>query len=336
VGILSATNPQGLTTHYLYDDFNRLALIKDNNFNIVKTYNYAYKDIVASVSPITTAATSLITSTQNIGYNVSNSATVVTTGGSGNFEYDWTLKNSYGVVLVNSNDAGATFTYTPMTVGQLTLECITTDLETYKSTTSTKTINCVYLPIVATSIIIDGSTDYGMNSNATISATGGSFGYVYSWYLKNATGNVLESSVNMNSAKFNFSCNEIGTLTLECVVKDTITNNQLAVIQSITCNYPPLSLTVIANDSYYSYNQLTCGADVCSGTATVNISGGSGNYQIISWKYMMSEGQIMEEIETSNEFTFYNYWHGNFIIQCEIQDTTTGIHYTASKNISVN
>ena len=336
VGILSATNPQGLTTHYLYDDFNRLALIKDNNYNIVKTYNYAYKDIVASVPPNTTTATSLITSTQNIGYNVSNSATVVTTGGSGNFEYDWTLKNSYGVVLVNSNDAGATFTYTPMTVGQLTLECITTDLETYKSTTTTKTINCDYLPIVATSIIIDGSTDYGTSSNATISATGGSGLYVYSWYLKNVTGNVLESSVNVNSPKFNFSCTEIGNLTLECVVRDTITNNQLTVTQPITCNYPPLSLTVIANDSYYSYNQSTCGADVCSGTATVNISGGSGNYQIISWKYMTSEGQIMEQIETSNEFIFYNYWHGNFIIQCEIEDTTTGIHYTASKNISVN
>jgi len=338
VGILSAINPQGLTTRYLYDDFNRLAVIKDNNYNIVKTFNYAYKDVGASFPPNTTTTISaLITSAQNISYNVSNLATIVATGGSGNFEFDWTLKNPYGEVLVNGINAGATFTYIPTTLGQLTLECIITDLETYKSTLSTKTINCDYLPLVANSINIDGRTDYGMNSNATISATGGSGMYVYSWYLKNATGNVLKSSENSNSPQFNFSCTEIGNLTLECVVKDNLTNNQLTVTKSITCDYPPLSLTVIADDSYHSYDAVNCGPDVCSGTATVNISGGSGNYQIISWKYRLGEeGQIMEEMENTNEFTFYNYWHGSFTIQCDIQDTTTGIYYTAYKNISVN
>ncbi|WP_131539944.1 RHS repeat domain-containing protein [Pedobacter nototheniae] len=44
IGITSQTDPKGLTTFYEYDGFGRLNLIKDQNGNIIKTYDYHYKN----------------------------------------------------------------------------------------------------------------------------------------------------------------------------------------------------------------------------------------------------------------------------------------------------
>ena len=43
VGMNSMTNPQGITTRYYYDEFNRLQNVKDNNYKILKSFNYNYK-----------------------------------------------------------------------------------------------------------------------------------------------------------------------------------------------------------------------------------------------------------------------------------------------------
>lgn len=42
VGMTSETDPQGRTTYYEYDSFQRLSVIKDFNNHILKTYNYHY------------------------------------------------------------------------------------------------------------------------------------------------------------------------------------------------------------------------------------------------------------------------------------------------------
>lgn len=43
IGISSETDSRGLTTYYIYDNLNRLSLIKDNNTNIIKKFCYNYK-----------------------------------------------------------------------------------------------------------------------------------------------------------------------------------------------------------------------------------------------------------------------------------------------------
>lgn len=43
VGITSSTDPKGMTTYYEYDNFQRLKNIKDQNGNIIKSYDYQYK-----------------------------------------------------------------------------------------------------------------------------------------------------------------------------------------------------------------------------------------------------------------------------------------------------
>ena len=44
VGMTSMTDAKGLTTYYGYDGFQRLKTIKDREGNILKNYNYHYKD----------------------------------------------------------------------------------------------------------------------------------------------------------------------------------------------------------------------------------------------------------------------------------------------------
>ncbi|HTH56432.1 MAG TPA: RHS repeat domain-containing protein [Cyclobacteriaceae bacterium] len=44
VGITTATDPNGQTVYYQYDDLNRLKSVKDFNGNVVKRFDYQYKD----------------------------------------------------------------------------------------------------------------------------------------------------------------------------------------------------------------------------------------------------------------------------------------------------
>ena len=44
IGMTSTTDPNGYITHYIYDSFGRLQTIRDFDWNVIKHYNYSYRD----------------------------------------------------------------------------------------------------------------------------------------------------------------------------------------------------------------------------------------------------------------------------------------------------
>jgi len=44
IGITSMSDPNNVTTYYEYDALGRLKFIKDSNHDVVKRYEYHYKD----------------------------------------------------------------------------------------------------------------------------------------------------------------------------------------------------------------------------------------------------------------------------------------------------
>lgn len=50
VGVTSQTTPNGLTTYYEYDDFNRLSIMKDHNGKVLKKYEYKYQESISNTN----------------------------------------------------------------------------------------------------------------------------------------------------------------------------------------------------------------------------------------------------------------------------------------------
>jgi hypothetical protein len=99
-------------------------------------------------------------------------------GGSGNFTYNWYLKNSSGVILANATNATNSFTYNCWQAGTLTIQCDVIDNTTSQVTTRTTTVTCS--PVVISSCNFSLLTGYsGISNNITSSGTVVSFSLVF-------------------------------------------------------------------------------------------------------------------------------------------------------------
>ena len=88
--------------------------------------------------------------------------------------------------------------------------------------------------------VVLGASQYKIDSigSATCNVNGGSGDYTYSWYLKNSSNTILQSSINSLSNKFSFVCSQAGTLTLQCVLIDNQTEQTATINQSVICIDP--------------------------------------------------------------------------------------------------
>lgn len=145
IGLISKTDPRGVTTNYTYDTFNRLYLARDNNKNIVGKYNYAYQNQTqennsnGGYAPI---SASIQLNSSSYLYGATGTASLTVSGGTGSYTYNWYVKDNSGNVLASTLNTNATthnFTCNQTTL--ITVQCVITDAQTGSTFSTYQNIN---------------------------------------------------------------------------------------------------------------------------------------------------------------------------------------------------
>ena len=202
----------------------------------------------------------------------------------------------------------------------------------YQNVPETNITSGTNVPMTGT-IIKSDNTYLNINTVATITLSGGSGNFGYKWYLKNSVGTVLQSVIDAGSTQFNFTSAVTGTLTLQCDVIDYLTNSTVTITKQITCGYAPIIATIITNGTTFTSNQVS-GTGSITGTASMSINGGSGNFGY-SWALYNSSNSIIQRGSLTT-FDFICPTAGSYKIECYIHDYPGGTGYTATKNITCN
>jgi len=248
--------------------------------------------------------------------NNTGNGTITPSGGSGNYLYYWYLKNSGGTTL----QSGTTnpFTFTCSQTGTLTVQFVTVDKTSGQTLIDYKTVPCYAPPTV--SIQVESNYYLLNNTGSAIAYTGGGSGsHSYSWSLKNNSGTILQTGT---SSSFSYTCSQVGTLTVQCVVTDNTTGQTGTATNTVICYAAPTA-SVTIGASYYMLNG--------TGSATVAAGSGSGNFSY-AWSLKNSSGTVLQT-STSSSFSYTCSQVGILTVQCVVTDNTTGQTTTDTKTV---
>lgn len=86
------------------------------------------------------------------------------------------------------------------------------------------------------------SSYYTGSYSFTVTTNGGSGEYEYLWTLKNASGSVVyTSTTNVPAISITFS--QLGTMSLSCIVRDVVTQEEVDCVKSIVVTIPPVEFS---------------------------------------------------------------------------------------------
>lgn len=302
-GLLSATSPEGIKTYYEYhNSYGALKEIKDHNGNLLSSYDYhryPYEQIDVDLNVYA------IYYINNL--NLQTEFKAVTLGGSSNFTYIWSLKRGGTVIsgTQNNNSFKALFTEE----GQHTLTCIIKDNTTGSQVEQIKTFEVQYTEIQA-SIWPSISNEYYVPDPASFSirATGGSGKFNYSWILKDASDNIVNSVTNQTVSTFTANFVKSGQHNLCCIVKDTKTGKTFETYKSI--NVSPLKLT-IPTAGYYIMNDTP--------SFSIRVEKGSGSYSY-KWDLKDSQSNTVLQESTNSIFKTNPLKNNRVTLGCTVKD----------------
>lgn len=206
-------------------------------------------------------------------------------GGSGSYGFSWSVTGG----TISSGQGTANVTVVSNTGAAATVTCTITDtvLGGTKSAGGSVTAKALSASLSPTSVS-GASTSVGVQTNTTsVSVSGGSGSYSFEWRLRNGNGpNIIASRQGTAVGQFEAAPAPGSTVTAlwYCRVTDNVTGtfvdtNDVSV--SITRNYTSMSVSV--SPASLSGSSTSEPVDT-TGSATVNVSGGSGDFSF-QWIY---------------------------------------------------
>lgn len=160
-GIVSVKNQRGIIQYYDYDASGRLKVIYNNDKKKLTEFEYKYKDYPLSSNnssgnetPLTLTLSSIA---ERYAKNETPTVSVSHQGGSGQYSYNWIIKNVFGFTDFNKI-GGKSIQLTFSSMGNSTLYCFVTDLETQETYEVSKNIYIGSSPIKFSNIVSNYTT----------------------------------------------------------------------------------------------------------------------------------------------------------------------------------
>lgn len=322
IGVTSISDSRGYTSFYYYDDFNRLANIKDEIGNIIEAFDYNYsQEIPLGYDPLS-ADISYGSATNDHQWFL---ADVI--GGSGDYSYAWFEGIDASSTDFEVNTSGTNDTY------QLIVACdtvkyiklVVTDNVTGEVTQQTKVNNnaCSYAPLTG-DIAYGTHTNTWQNFSALVS--GGSGDFSYAWFEgigDSSTDFEGTPSGNGNTYQLMVDCGN--TQYVKLVITDTVTGEIVEVVKvndNTTCDYPPLN-------AYITYGP----SNDTSQWFYSSVGGGSGNYTLAWYKGIGSSSTNFENTPSSTASSYQVSAPCSLLryVKLVVTDTVTGLTDTKIK-----
>lgn len=307
VGMIESTDPKGTILTYSYDEFNRLKDITDSNGAIINRYSYNYAEYNSSELDLI-----LLTSSQYTQYS-SPSFQIKINNGSGNYSYNWVLKDGANNTLGSATSNSFSYFFTK--TGKATLSCTVKDNINSKQKIITRTFEIVIpekLEIVDDILVSSDNNvlDFGENVGFQVLTKGGSGSRVYSWILKDYSGKIL---ANSDERVFNVALKKAGKINVICTVKDVYTNEQASKEKTLTVGAPPsIEWVITPSENQFGLNRTE--------NFNVLIKGGSGNFSY-NWELKnITTGKVLNT--GANQYFSVKFSElGKMQLICKVKDT---------------
>ncbi|MDR1715710.1 MAG: hypothetical protein LBS20_07680 [Prevotella sp.] len=143
VGIISSTDPMGISTFYEYDETGRLRAAFDNKRNIVNKNTYKYKNNPSSAGYPMQIAFESIPDNLDMAAAVYYTFRVLKSGGPNQFYYRWKIQDDIGQIIANQITTTPEYTVNLGEIwkGQKTVTCTLTDELTEETVSISKSFN---------------------------------------------------------------------------------------------------------------------------------------------------------------------------------------------------